>query len=473
VKSSEIRDLLLKNLNLTPTQDQYRFIKSLSAFLNDEYSERIFILRGYAGTGKTTLVKTITQSLPRIKMKSVLLAPTGRAAKVLGKYSGLAASTIHRRIYAQESKNGRDFTFRLAHNKSVNTLFIVDEASMISGKTQYEGNMYAGSNLLEDLLHYVYDGENCKLLFLGDVAQLPPISEKVSPALSPKLFQATLGQRAMLSELQEVLRQAKDSGILNNATQQRELLIEGEVKPQLIPNNDDVIYLDGYNLEEALQTAYSEGMEETMVITRSNKSANQFNQQIRNRILYREAEIETEDLLMVVKNNYYWLDAKSKAGFIANGDIVEILSLGNIEEHFGFRFLKCDVRMLDYPQQEPFEVVLNLNALYSESPALTQQEQEKLYNAVLMKYADVRDKRLLFLKIKEDPYFNALQVKFAYAITCHKAQGGQWKHVFVEHGYVTPEHLGTEFMRWIYTAITRASEKLYLVNFKEEFVREE
>lgn len=472
MKSSEIQDLLIKNLNLNPTQDQFKFIKSLSLFLNEKEENSIFILRGYAGTGKTTLVKTITQTLPKIGMKSVLLAPTGRAAKVLSKYSEKLASTIHRRIYSQNSEDGRDFSFGLADNKSTNTLFIVDEASMISGSLQSNGSMYEGSNLLEDLVRYVDAGKNCKLLFLGDVAQLPPVHEKVSPSLSPKMLQSKFLLKANMVELKEVVRQSKESGILYNATQQRVRLLENEIQPLIESNDEDVIVVDGYDIEDALQTAYSDGIEETIIITRSNKQANLYNQQIRNTILYRETEIEVGDLMMVVKNNYHWLDAKSKAGFIANGDIVELLSVGSLEEKWGFRFAKCDVRMLDYPSQEPIEVILNLNTLYSEAPSLTQLEADKLYMGVMSKYAGTRNKKLLYLRLKEDPYFNALQVKFSYAITCHKAQGGQWRNVFVDQGYLTEELLGIEYMRWIYTAITRATNKLYLLNFKEEFIKQ-
>jgi len=471
VKTAEIKNLLLKNLNLNPTQDQYKFIKKMAGFLNNESDEQIFILRGYAGTGKTTLVRTLTQSLSKLGMKTVLLAPTGRAAKVLSRYSNQSASTIHRRIYSQETKNGRDFSFTRASNQSKRTLFVVDEASMISGAMQTDGTMYAGSNLLEDLLEYVEAGEDCKLLFLGDVAQLPPVKEKVSPSLSPKMLKSKYFRGCLFSELKEVLRQQKESGILENATLQRSRLVNQETKPLLKPNNTDVINLDGYNLEDELQTAYSgNGMEESIIITRSNKSANIYNQQIRNRILFRESELEVGDLMMVVKNNYFWLDVKSKAGFVANGDVIEVLSVGTVEEKWSFRFAKCDVRMLDYPQQEPFEVYLNLNTVNSEAPALTREENEKLYNAVLMDYPDVRDRKRLFQKIKEDPYFNALQVKFAYAITCHKAQGGQWENVFVDQGYVNENMLGTEYMRWMYTAITRATTKLFLINFKEEFI---
>tara|TARA_B100000508_G_scaffold140841_1_gene143778 strand:- start:9156 stop:10577 length:1422 start_codon:yes stop_codon:yes gene_type:complete len=471
VKSNEIIELLVKNLNLNPTQDQFRFIKKFAGFLNNETPDHLFILRGYAGTGKTTLVRTLTKSLDSIGMKTVLLAPTGRAAKVLAKYSGQFSSTIHRRIYALESKNGRDFSFARASNKSTNTLFVVDEASMISGSTQMDGAMYAGSNLLEDLLNYVEEGKQCKLLFLGDVAQLPPVKERVSPCLSPKMLKASFGRNALLSELKEVLRQEEGSGILENATSQRNRLINQEIQPLLQPNRSDVINLDGYELEDELQSAYSgNGIEESIIITRSNKMANIYNQQIRNRILFRESELEVGDLMMVVKNNYYWLDTKSKAGFVANGDVIEILSVGAIEEKWGFRFARCDIRMLDYPTQAPFEVQLNLNTIYTEAPALTREEQDRLYSSVMMDYQDVTDRKLLFQKIKDDPYYNALQVKFAYAITCHKAQGGQWENVFVDQGYVNDNLLGTEYMRWMYTAITRATTKLYLINFKEEFI---
>lgn len=473
MKTIEIQELLIRNFGFECTNDQFVFFEKFSKFIHPQSSDFIFILRGYAGTGKTTLVKTLNKSLPQIKKNLVLLAPTGRAAKVLAKSAGLYASTIHRRIYAQESTDGRVFSFSRAVNKSKNTLFVIDEASMISGQLQLDGNMFAGSNLLSDLLEYVEAGENCQILFIGDVAQLPPVKERVSPSLSPQMLRSHFGELAQMVELAEVLRQKHDSGILMNATLQRQRLIDKIGSPMLQPTGSDVINLEAFDLEDTLQTAYSEGLEHTVVITRSNKAAIMYNQQIRNRILYREEEIEVGDLLMVVKNNYFWLDNKSKAGFVANGDIVEVLSIGAIEERWGFRFVKCDVQMMDYPTQKPFEVILNLNALYSEAPSLTQSEQDKLYLQVQAHYSDTRDKKLLFQRIKADPYFNALQVKFSYAITCHKSQGGQWQNVFVDQGYVTEETLGIEFMRWIYTAITRATDKLYLLNFNEDFISEQ
>ncbi|UTW61371.1 AAA family ATPase [bacterium SCSIO 12741] len=464
------RDQILKNLNLKPTQDQFRFIKQFAEFLT-ERPERIFVLRGYAGTGKTTLVRSLAKALPALKMKSLLMAPTGRAAKVLSKYSRRRASTVHRVIYSLDTAGGAVLTFRLGRNKSKDTLFIVDESSMISGSTQAADQLFSGSNLLDDLIRYVDDGENCSILFIGDVAQLPPVNERVSPALSPKLLSDKYLKRAVMFEMKEVVRQEQESGILFNATQTRHRLLNQELLPQFNADFPDVKAISGVDFQDQLESCYSQGsIEDSIVICRSNKQANRYNQTIRNRVLYKEEELESGDLLMVVRNNYHWLDATSQAGFIANGDIVELLSISKMEEKWGFRFAHAEVRMLDYPDQDPISVVLNINALCSDSPAMTRDENDKLYEAIQKRHSDIKDKTIRRMKIKNDPYFQALQVKFSYAITCHKAQGGQWKNVFVDQGYLTPEMQGVDLMRWMYTAITRATDSLYLLNFDEQFI---
>ena len=464
------RDQILKNLNLKPTQDQFRFIKHFAEFLA-ERPERIFVLRGYAGTGKTTLVRSLAKALPSLKMKSLLMAPTGRAAKVLSKYSKRRASTVHRVIYSLDTANGAVLTFRLGRNKSKDTLFIVDESSMISGSTQAADQLFSGSNLLDDLIRYVDDGDNCSILFIGDVAQLPPVNERVSPALSPKLLSDKYLKRAIMFEMKEVVRQEKESGILHNATQTRQRLLNKELLPLFEVDHPDVKALSGVDFQDQLESCYADGsIEDSIVICRSNKQANRYNQTIRNRVLYRQEELEPGDLLMVVRNNYHWLDATSQAGFIANGDIVELLSISKLEEKWGFRFAHADVRMLDYPDQDAISVILNLNALYSDSPALSREENDKIYEAVQKRHSDIGDKVIRRMKIKNDPYFQALQVKFSYAITCHKAQGGQWKNVFVDQGYLTPEMQGVDLMRWMYTAITRATDSLYLLNFDDQFI---
>lgn len=473
MNETQIRDLFLKNLNLRPTQDQFRFLKQFAAFVN-RGEDHVFVLRGYAGTGKTTLVKSIVASLPKLKLKSVLLAPTGRAAKVLANYSGRKASTIHRRIYRQNDRGGGAINFSLVKNKSTNTLFIVDESSMISGAKQSADNLFAGSNLLDDLINYVLDGENCRLLFIGDVAQLPPVGERVSPSLSPNLLRKEFALDAQMTELTEVVRQAKDSGILSNATVQRDRLTSKEQAPLFFPNQKDVLQLGGQELDEELETSFQRaGVEETIVLCRSNKRAYQYNMEIRTRMLFREAELETGDLLMIVKNNYFWLEPTSNAGFIANGDTAEVMKVYSFEEKYGFHFAHCELRFVDYPDEPYLDATLLVDVLSSNGPALSAHDQDKLYNNILLEYQHITNKKMRFLKLKENKYFNALQVKFAYAVTCHKAQGGQWKDVYVDQGYLTEEMLGTEYMRWIYTAITRATEHLYLVNFNPQFIAEQ
>ncbi|MCB0480093.1 MAG: AAA family ATPase [Flavobacteriales bacterium] len=471
MKAENFISILRDNLQVNPTEDQQYFIRQFASFILEPTSESVFILRGYAGTGKTTMVKTIVTSLNTLKIKSVLLAPTGRAAKVLANYSGKSASTIHRRIYKLQDQNGSDFGFTKVKNKSTNTIFIVDESSMISGSSQSFDGLFGGSNLLSDLIEYVLEGEHCKLLFIGDVAQLPPVGEKVSPSLSQSSLLKLFGLDSKMVELKEVLRQEIDSGILSNATLQRERLVSGEFKPSLISNQTDVIVISGQELGDYLESSYGRsGIHDAIVLCRSNKRANQFNQEIRTRLLFREEEVESSDLLMVVKNNYFWLEPTSTAGFIANGDTMEVLKVIDRVEKHGFRFATCEVKMIDYPKEPAFECKLLLDTIMADGPSLTKLEHDKLYHGVLSEYAHIRDRKLRFQKIKEDPIYNALQVKFAYAVTCHKAQGGQWKEVFIDQGYITEEMLGIEYMRWIYTAITRASEKLYLLNFSPEYL---
>lgn len=474
MNSQKVLDLFLSNFDFVPTKDQSSFLGEFAKFSVNEYTENVFILRGYAGTGKTTLVKTLVKSMPKIKLKTILLAPTGRAAKVLSNYSGQPASTIHRRIYRQNDRGGGDIGFSLMKNKSTNTIFIVDESSMISGNRSSEDSLFKGTNLLDDLISFAEDGENCKLLFIGDVAQLPPVGEKVSPSLSQTMMRSQFGCLTRLVELKEVMRQAKDSGILENATVQRTRLIEGIEQPLLMPNQKDVLSIVGFDLQDYLETSYSQsGIEDTILICRSNKRANQFNQEIRARILFREEPIETSDLLMVVKNNYFWIEPNSPAGFIANGDTIEVLKVLGIEEKYELQFAHCEVRLTDYPTMPEFECKVIMDTLQTDGPALPRKQSDQLYHSLQFEYGHIKNKQQRFLKIKEDPYYNALQVKFAYAVTCHKAQGGQWKDVYVDQGYLTTEMLGTEYMRWIYTALTRASEKLFLLNFSQDYLVEQ
>ncbi len=471
MEATEIRNNILKHLNLTPTQDQFRFIKKFSAFLANQQGVKLFVLRGYAGTGKTTMVNTLVKSLPGLKMSSVLLAPTGRAAKVLSVYTGKRASTIHRRIYQTIDRGGGSVGFKLAKNTAKNIVFFVDEASMINGKGQQDQAGYEHMQLLADLIEYVESGEHCLLVFIGDVAQLPPVNEKVSPALSKKLLQQQFGLDSEMIEIREVLRQAEDSGILYNATKLRNQLFENQFTPQFeIDDFDDIVPITGNELSEFLEDSYARsGVDQTLLLVRSNKSANKFNQEIRQRILFREQRIEAGDMLMVVKNNYHWIEANSKPGFIANGDALEILSVGKLENKYGFEFADCEVRMVDYPHEKSINVKIMLDALLVESPSLPHKELDKLYQNLMLEYSHLKNKKAIHFKIKENPYYNALQVKFAYAVTCHKAQGGQWKEIYVDQGYLNPDHMGVEYLRWLYTAITRANEKVYLVNFNPTF----
>jgi ATP-dependent exoDNAse (exonuclease V) alpha subunit len=454
---------------LTLLQDV--FLQKMAIFCTNKESKEIFILKGYAGTGKTTLLSTLVEQLSVIQMKSVLLAPTGRAAKVMSNYSKKPAFTIHKKIYFPKKNPNGGVQFTLQINKHKNTLFIVDEASMISDNFQEVKGM-ASSSLLEDLLSYVYSGENCKLILIGDTAQLPPVNSELSPALMPETFEWKFQQEIHHMELTEVMRQEEGSGVLENATLIRNQISEAffEVFQFQIQGYKDIIRLiDGYEILDAIHSAYDkQGMEDTAFIVRSNKRANLYNQQIRSRILFKESDLSVGDFLMVVKNNYFWLDAKEEAGFIANGDIIEVLEIYKRQELYGFQFAQVKVRMLDYPNQIPFETMLLLDTLTSESPSLTYDESNKLYQEVLQDY-DNEPMYKRVQKVKLNPYFNALQVKFSYAITCHKAQGGQWNTVFVEQPYLPDGKIDKEYLRWLYTAITRAKEKVYLIGFKDEF----
>lgn len=459
-------DVILRNLEFDPTVGQRTAVDMLVRFLQHPDPRAIFILRGYAGTGKTTLLSALVKSLPSFKMKSVLLAPTGRAAKVISGYSGRQAFTIHRMIYrASTSEEG---FVSLKHNTAVDTVFIVDEASMIGEASADKG----GPGLLEDLFTYVNTGENCKLLLVGDTAQLPPVGLNYSPALDPdylkKLFRVPVG----ITELTEVLRQELDSGVLLNATRLRLAIAQQsqQFPGFVLENYDDIVRLSGAELLDVLEDAYRKnGVDDTIIICRSNKRANIYNQQIRARIRWQEDEISIGDHIMVVKNNYFWLPEESRAGFIANGDTAEVLSIRKHYEVHGLRFADVTIRLLDYPDEAEFDARIILDTLMAETPALSQQQQQQLFMSVQQDYADAGSKGAIYRKMKEDPFFNALQVKFAYAVTCHKAQGGQWKTVFVEQGYVTEEMIGTEFFRWLYTALTRTTEKVYLINFNPEF----
>lgn len=444
----------------------------LEKFLPSSNGEECFVLKGYAGTGKTTLISALVKVLPQIKLKSVLLAPTGRAAKVISNYSGRKAFTIHKKIYRKKLAASPEMNFVLGDNIMENTLFIVDEASMISDQV----HDYSRQSLLHDLITYVYNGKNCKLMLVGDTAQLPPVGSAKSPALDKKILSEQFRLTVFGYELTDVVRQEKQSGILYNATQLRELIRkEKQVFPKFkLKGYKDIFRMTGERLVEGLNYAYDKyGMENSIVICRSNKSANAYNQNIRNRILYREEEITGGDHIMVVRNNYFWLKPEDNSGdFIANGDIARIRKVRRVEEQYGFRFAEVVIELLDYPDEEPLNCKILLDTLYSETPSLSVADSKRFYEAVLEDYSHIDNKKLRMEELKKDPYYNALQIKFAFAVTCHKAQGGQWPAVFIDQGYLTDEMLNTEFLRWLYTGITRSTHELFLVNFSDQFFTE-
>lgn len=453
-----------------PTLKQEVFFQKIAQYITDPSDDSIFVLKGYAGTGKTTVISTLVNCLADINYKSVLLAPTGRAAKVIANYSQKPAFTIHKKIYFPKKSAG-GVSFTIQQNKHKNTIFIVDEASMISDQDG-GSSMYQNGSLLDDLIFYVYNSQNCKLILLGDTAQLPPVNRTDSPALNTDTLALHYDKKIDSIELDEVMRQEEKSGILYNATQLREMLQEAffeEFQFQLRGFKDIIRLVDGYDIQDAINSAYSNySIEDTAFIVRSNKRANQYNEQIRSRILFKESELSVGDFLMVVKNNYFWLKETDAAGFIANGDIIEVLELFGFKELYGFHFARVKIRMVDYPDQIPFETVLLLDTIKSESPALTYEQSNRLYEEVLLDYEDEPSKYKKMEKLKQNEYFNALQVKFSYAITCHKSQGGQWNTVFVEQPYL-PEGMDADYVRWLYTAMTRAKDKLYLIGFKDEF----
>lgn len=461
---------LLKSFPFEPTTLQNELFKQLSAYIFSESESEVFILKGYAGTGKTSAISTVVNNLARAGKKAILLAPTGRAAKVIANYANREAFTIHKKIYFPKPNKSGGLSFTLQTNKHTDTLFIVDECSMISN-TNSDAKLFESSGLLDDLIHYVYNKKKCKLILIGDTAQLPPVKRETSPALEAAYLQNNYDKKVFTVELTEVMRQHQNSGILINATHLRSLIQDEMVNSfKFKLGFPDLIRLeDGYDIQDAIQSAYDKnGVEDTAFIVRSNKRANEYNQQIRSKIRGLENQITTGDYIMVVKNNYFWLDKSSEAGFIANGDICEILELKKVKALYGFNFAEVKLRMIDYPNQKPFETVILLDTLTLDSPALSFEQNNKLYQEIALDFADITSKYKKMLAIKENKYFNALQVKFSYAMTCHKSQGGQWKTVFVEQPYL-PDGQDIGFYRWLYTAITRAEEKLYLIGFKNEF----
>ena len=468
--SSFFEQKIVQKLPFMPNRGQQDAIEALSAFILDESGrERIFVLRGYAGTGKTSLVGALVKAMDEMQMRTFLMAPTGRAAKVFAQKAEKTAFTIHKSIYRQQRFSVEMEGFQLLDNRQRDVLFICDEASMIS--TLNEGSPFGTGNLLDDLIEYVYSAEGCRLLLVGDDAQLPPVGQVRSPALDVNQLRG-YGLEVVAMQLTEVARQQLDSGILANATVLRQQLNDGLV--EALPRVrykcfNDVRRIDGYEFLECLETSYSrQGLDDTIIITRSNKRANQFNQGVRNQILGREEELSAGDRLLVVRNNYFWGKEFDQLPFIANGDVVDVKRVRNVREVYGFRFADAEILLPDYDIET--EVTLMLDTLAVEGPSLPQSRQQELFAAIAQDYPEIRNQRDLYKMMKANPYFNALQVKYGYCVTCHKSQGGQWSDVYLDVGYINPEHLGVDFYRWIYTAFTRATQTLYLVNPSEDML---
>ena len=480
MRKEDIVSLILAEFSHEPTPQQHDAVERWADFLFSTDHEEVFLLRGYAGTGKTSLVSALVRALGRLRQRTLLLAPTGRAAKVFSLYAGMSAYTIHRKIYRQKVFNPEMNNFVQTPNLMRDTLFIVDEASMIANAGN--GTGYFGSGrLLDDLVRHVYAGENCRLLLIGDSAQLPPVGEEESPALSARWLQ-DYGLHVRQMELTQVVRQADTSGILWNATRLRRLIDEQQVFafPRMrVAGFPDITVLPGNELIEALEQSYHRcGTDQTIVVTRSNKRANIYNNGIRARILDMDSELGSGDQIIVAKNNYYWTERLAEETkeaapmpFIANGDVAIVRRVHHERHFYGFRFIDATLRFPDYNNQE-MELTLLLDTLQAEAPALTRDQQDRLFRAICEDYPDITVQRDLMNQVKQDTYYNALQVKYAYAVTCHKAQGGQWQHVYLDQGYVTEEMLSPDYFRWLYTALTRATEHVYLVNWPESQVEE-
>ena len=464
---------ILQDFGFEPTHDQRNALQTFAQFMTDRRDNAVMILRGSAGTGKTSLAGAIVRAVTRLRIKVSLLAPTGRAAKVFSLNAGLIASTIHRKIYREKAFNGTDGQFQLNNNMFRNMLFMVDEASMIS--TSQNNTMFGSGCLLDDFIQYIYNsGGNCRLLLIGDKAQLPPVGEQESPALRFDVLQG-YGLHVYECDLNEVLRQSQHSGILWNATTIRQMISRNTATqlPKIrLEGFADISIVSGDELIESIASSYATvGTDETMVITRSNKRANIFNQGIRNTILGCEDELTTGDLVMVVKNKYLEKDRSTDLSFIANGDHAVVRRVRNIRELYGFHFADVSLEFPDYNKTE-LDTVVVLDTLVAEAPALTQEQNTKLFQSVMEDYTDIPRKADRMKQLREDQYFNAMQIKFGYAVTCHKAQGGQWAHIYLDQGYMTDEMLTTDYIHWLYTAFTRATEHLYLVNWNKKQIAE-
>jgi exodeoxyribonuclease-5 len=468
MRKENIYTLLEKNLGYIPTSDQSDCMQLLAGFVADNTNDVIFLLTGYAGTGKTSVIASLVSTLTTLRQKSVLLAPTGRAAKVLRSYTGKEAYTIHRKIYRQKSATDGVGKFVLDKNLHKETYFIVDESSMIPDESS-EGSMFGSGRLLEDLLEYVYTGTDCKLILVGDVAQLPPVGSIVSPALDTGVLRET-GFALQTFELHQVIRQSEGSGILMNATAVRQQVSDGDLSvPELsLDGYNDIERLSGTDLIDRLSEAYDRcGTDGAIVVVNSNNLANRYNQGIRNRVFFREEEISTGDIIMVVKNNYYWLKDDENTSFIANGDIAEVRRIRKFEEMYGMRFADMTLWFRDTDLELDARVMLD--TLMMGTPSLSAEKSRELYFAVLADHPGIRSKRKQFEAVRDDPYYNALQIKFAYAVTCHKSQGGQWERVFIDQGMFNRQEPTIDYLRWFYTALTRATEKVYLINFPDSW----
>ncbi len=467
---NHVKSLLEQNLQFNPTGCQQQLINGISEFLASDIQDTILLMKGFAGTGKTSMINVLTRTLTSLKIKVVLLAPTGRAAKVMAGYTSMPAFTVHKKIYRQKSTADGTGHFVLDKNLHKNTWFFIDEASMISNAGS-DNSIFGSGHLLNDLLEYVYSGTNCRLLLSGDTAQLPPVGLSISPALEAFRLREH-GFDVKEYTLTEVVRQSAGSGILSCATQIRKYIDEENSSGFLVFHPEhftDVVKISGEDLIEQISSCYDRyGLYETTIITRSNKRANLYNKGIRGSILFRENEIERGDLLMVVKNNYYWANEDSGMDFIANGEMAEVVSIYGYEELYGYRYADVSLKFVDYENVE-IDCKIFLDVLSIESASFSQEQNRQLYESVAEDYADIGNKKERWKKIKENPWFNALQVKYAYALTCHKAQGGQWKAVFVDHGYLVEDMLDQDYYRWLYTAFTRPVEKLFLVNFNKNF----
>jgi len=462
---------LCKNLGNVPTDDQSSALKKIASYICENTSDVIFTLTGYAGTGKTSVISSVVKTLELLRFKSVLLAPTGRAAKVLGSYAGRQTYTIHKKIYRQKSSKDGMGSFILDRNLHRNTYFIVDEASMISNSTN-EISLFGSGKLLDDLIEYVYSGTDCKLILVGDPAQLPPVGSDLSPALDPTVLK-DYGFGLLTAELRQVVRQSEESGVLMNATRVRLQIAENDLVHPSVDciNFNDVIRINGEQLIDELSASYGTcGLEGTIIVVNSNKLANKYNQGIRSRIFFREEEISPGDMVMIVKNNYSLIEDDGEGpGSIANGDIAEVKRIRKYEERYGFHFAEMTLWFPDYNFEVESKVMMDV--LHLDTPSLPSEKNSELFHAILNDYLHIKSRRKQYEAVRNDPWFNALQIKFSYAVTCHKAQGGQWERVFIDQGMFNRNEISLDYLRWFYTALTRSTDRVYLVNFNDSFFK--